>query len=127
MSVSEVVFIDLKRLQIKTGGYVDSIKVDGVASATFGGPGGGSIFKADLERGEYIVEVLGRKGSVLDAIGFKTSKSRTFGPWGGRGGGAFSICAPAGYKLVGLHIVTAIFKGYHVVESIAPIWGHVLG
>lgn len=41
--------------------------------------------------GEQIVQVFGRSGTLIDAIGFKTSYGRSLGPWGGTGGGDYQV------------------------------------
>lgn len=57
---------------------------------------GGQRWLLDLDNGEYITEVFGRKGAIIDALGLRTNKGKTFGEYGGAFGKGFSFLAPAG-------------------------------
>jgi hypothetical protein len=48
----------------------------------------GVMFLADSE---FVVRVFGKAYGLLDSVGFDTNFGRTFGPWGGIGGDAFSV------------------------------------
>lgn len=57
-----------------------------------GGNGGGSsTINIDVDGGERLVGVFGRSGSSVDQIGFVTNKGKIFGPYGGCGGGPFTV------------------------------------
>jgi hypothetical protein len=50
-------------------------------------------------RGEYIVRVDYRSGSRMDAVTFITNTGKSYGPFGGRGGSAYSYAVTPGEKL----------------------------
>ncbi|MFC7297556.1 jacalin-like lectin [Herminiimonas aquatilis] len=52
-----------------------------------------------LAAGEYIVQVNYRSGGSVDSLSFKTSKGRTFGPYGGDGGSPGTYNVTPGEKL----------------------------
>ncbi len=63
----------------ETGGY-------------FGGRGGvEATVEIDVENGEEIIGMFGRSGSALDNVGFVTNHGKVFGPYGGGGGGVFTV------------------------------------
>lgn len=66
---------------------------------------GCSKVKLTLEKGEYIVKVTGRKGGLVDNLGFVTSGKRTIQA-GGPGGYPFTMCIPGlvgrGKRLIAL-------------------------
>jgi Jacalin-like lectin domain len=64
--------------------------------------GGGGVRKVlSLQPGEYITEVSGRYGSLVDSITTRTSRSQTM-TWGGLGGvKGFDYQAPPGTQIVG--------------------------
>lgn len=45
---------------------------------------------------EYIVELVGNKGMIIDNFGVKTNKGKHYG-YGGTGGGVYSVKAPEGF------------------------------
>jgi len=55
----------------------------------------GSEDVVELAADEYITELHGRHGDILDNFGFKTNKGRNF-TFGGNGGNQFEVQAPAG-------------------------------
>ena len=83
------------RIEIRSGVYVDAIKVTYQLSNglryTGGhhGGGGGGLHHIDLNNGGRINGIFGRYGSLIDQIGFVTNHGRIFGPYGGIGGISF--------------------------------------
>lgn len=113
-----------KWVTVKSGWFVDRLKWgNDNQECSVGGGGGENENTLSLAHDEYITEVFGRKGAVLDAIGFRTNKGRTFGEFGGGGGHAFRFTAPAGKKLVGLTVRPGLFFLFEVVASVEPVWG----
>ena len=57
-----------------------------------GGTGGGKhTININVDDGERIIGVFGRSGSKVDQLGFITNHGRIFGPYGGCGGGPFTV------------------------------------
>lgn len=50
----------------------------------------------ELNDDEYVTELLGRKGMILDNFGIKTNKGNVYS-YGGTGGGEYSLKAPEGF------------------------------
>lgn len=48
-------------------------------------------FRVDVDNGEKIIGVFGKRGNLLDQIGFVTNKGKIFGPYGGCGGVNFHV------------------------------------
>ncbi len=61
----------------------------------------GALATTTLDPGEYITKINGRGFAIIDQISFVTNTGRTIGPYGGSGGGPFSLSADAGYEIVG--------------------------
>ena len=80
----------------------------------FHGTTSGSLDDIKLAPDEYITGISGRKGDLIDQISIVTNKT-TYGPYGGPGGGPFSLSAPSGDEIVG-------FFGWSF-EQIAQIGG----
>ena len=76
-----------------------AIKYSNGASFKHGERAGGanhvSKHVIELLQGEYITQVKGRHGWMIDQLCFKTEDEREFGPFGGGGGSSF-ICKPTG-------------------------------
>ncbi len=89
----------VKRIVVYSGSLVDSIQVtyqhsNGLheTSAFHGGSGGGRHeINININGGEKIIGIFGRSGCLLDSIGFITNHGRTYGPYGGSGGGRFDV------------------------------------
>lgn len=95
-----------ERPKAKTTSSGLSSGVSSGASTLYGGwapPRGNQSmgFAADvvLDADEHIVAVNYRSGSRIDAIGFVTSKARSFGPYGGTGGSPDTYTVTPGEKL----------------------------
>ncbi len=58
-----------------------------------------SLYEVTLPAGEYFTRVDLRAGAAIDALKFFTNRGRSFGPYGGGGGGADSYTATPGEKL----------------------------
>ena len=58
------------------------------------GSQGGGVHSFLLNGGEYINKVEGKSGKYVDQIKFTSSTGRTFGPFGGGGGGTFVAARP---------------------------------
>jgi hypothetical protein len=52
-----------------------------------------------LAKGDYIVRVDYRSGGRIDSLGFKTKQGKTYGPYGGDGGGSARYTVTSGEKL----------------------------
>ncbi len=84
---------------LRTGSLVDAIQVtyrlpDGkdYKAPGHGGRGGGQrVININVDQGERIIGVFGKTGRLVDNLGFFTNKGRVFGPYGGKGGGDFSV------------------------------------
>ncbi len=89
----------VKRIIVRSGSLVDSIEVTYQLSngqlhygGHRGGHGGGAhVVDININGGERIISVFGQSGSLLDNIGFATNHGRIFGPYGGTGGGRFTV------------------------------------
>jgi hypothetical protein len=87
----------LVKVLIRHGSGVDGIQgtyllpSGAEASGAYHGGDGGSPTEFQLEAGEYIVRVAGRSGGRVDQLTFITNTGRSYGPYGGNGGNAFSI------------------------------------
>ena len=79
----------------------------------------------ELGEGEYITQIEGRHGTMIDQICFKTEYGREFGPYGGVGGRPF-ICKPT--RLGGTAYLHAFSgdvvhtRGYKDVINLGFIW-----
>ena len=49
------------------------------------------MIDVDVDGGERIIGAFGRSGREVDQLGFTTNKGRVFGPYGGSGGGPFTV------------------------------------
>ena len=89
----------VRRIMIRSGSRLDSIQVTYRLSSGqdytgphHGGTGGGlHTIDIDIDGGERVIGVLGRSGSAVDQVGFVTNRGRIFGPYGGCGGGPFTV------------------------------------
>lgn len=79
----------------------DGVIVEG---ATFGGEWSGGVWKTlPLEKNEFITTIFGRQdGYYVRRLGAKTSKGRTFGPFGKNAGENFKLEPALGY-VMGFH------------------------
>ncbi len=58
----------------------------------YGGNGGElDIVNIDVDNDEKIIGIFGTSGSMVDSIGFATNFGNIFGPYGGKGGTAFTV------------------------------------
>ena len=101
--------VQIARVRVFSGAYIDSIQVTYAPSAGITGQpgkhGGGGGARKDLllQPGEYITEVSGRSGDYVDSLTIRTggSRSQTM-TWGGSGGSrSFDYKAPPGTQIVG--------------------------
>jgi hypothetical protein len=78
-------------IKVRHGDRVDSIDVSyaGQSGSTAHGGGGGSEDTFSLDPDEWITEVHGRSGDMVDQLQFLTSKGRVSPVYGGNGGNAF--------------------------------------
>jgi len=94
---------DLASIRVGAGDTVASLQmVSRTEGATAKAGGTAATSTATLNQGEYITEVFGRNGTLIDQIGFRTNTGRTLGPYGGGGGQPFSLKAGSGKAIVGL-------------------------
>ena len=66
----------------------------------FHGTSVGSLNDIKLAPDEYIIGINGRGFAIVDQVSIVTNKT-TYGPYGGEGGGPFSLSAPSGDEIVG--------------------------
>jgi len=84
-------------LNIWSGDYVDAIQATwskpggGTIIGTKQGGGGGSLSIITFKTGEYITRVDGRSGDWTDQLKFTTNLGNVYGPYGGNGGGAYTL------------------------------------
>jgi len=87
----------LARVTIRAGAYIDGIGISYVAAGgkwvdcPFHGGPGGATGGFDLAPGEYILGVDGRSGLYVDSLTFYTSLDKSYDPYGGSGGGPFTL------------------------------------
>lgn len=78
-----------------------------------------------LEEGEYITNVQGRSGWLVDQLCFTTNKDRDLGPFGGNGGRSFE-CKPIGFgDNVFLHAFSGdvvYTQGYQAILNLGFVW-----
>ncbi len=100
--------VQIARVRVFSGAYIDSIQVTYAPSAGITGQpgkhggGGGAPKDLLLQPGEYITEVSGRSGDYVDSLTIRTggSRSQTM-TWGGSGGSrSFDYKAPPGTEIV---------------------------
>lgn len=60
-----------------------------------------SCVDTDLAQGEFVTEIFGGAGSLVDRIGFRMNTGRVVGPWGGGGGDTFTIQNPNVNRFLG--------------------------
>ena len=65
-----------------------------------------------LKENEYIIELKGRRGLIIDCFGITTSLGQSFS-FGGSGGAEFSYAAPEGFHF-------SVFGGVF-----SPKWGNI--
>ncbi len=89
----------IKKIVLRTGSLVDSVQVTyrlsngkDYTAGVHGGKGGHrTVIEIDVQKGEKIIGAFGKTGRLVDNIGFFTNQGRVFGPYGGKGGGDFSV------------------------------------
>ena len=89
----------VRRIVVRSGSRVDAIQItykksngqDYTGSRRGGSGGGEDTIEIDVDGGERLIGVFGRSGSRVDMLGFVTNKGRIFGPYGGCGGGDFTV------------------------------------
>lgn len=87
--------------RIRAGKFVDGLqfRYGSRWGNTHGYSGGTPLADVTLAADEYIVRVDFHSGNLLDSISFTTNRRRTFGPYGGGGGGPGSYIVTSGEKL----------------------------
>ena len=89
----------VRRIVLRSGSLIDAIQVtyrlsngQDSTGSNYGGTGGGKhTIDIDVDNGERLIGVFGKSGSRVDQLGFVTNKGRIFGPYGGCGGGSFTV------------------------------------
>ncbi len=89
----------VQKIVVRAGDRVDAIQVtyrlssgqDSTGSNRGGTGGAKHTIDIDVDGGERLIGVFGRSGSRVDMLGFVTDKGRIFGPYGGCGGGPFTV------------------------------------
>ena len=91
--------MEVKTIVIRSGKMIDSIQVvyrvpggkdESKVTDTHGGTGGMlHVLEIDVDNGEYVTDVFGRSGRLVDKLWFLTNKGRVLGPVGGDGGVLF--------------------------------------
>ena len=89
----------VSKIVIRSGSRIDAIQVtyrlsngQDSTETLHGGRGGGeNKINIDIDGGERLIGVFGRSGGAVDMLGFVTNKGRIFGPYGGCGGGPFTV------------------------------------
>ena len=84
---------------IRSGSFIDAIQFTyryssgsyHIGNHNGGYGGGGHTIHIDVEGGERLTGVFGQSGSKIDRLGFITNWSRIYGPFGGCGGGPFTV------------------------------------
>jgi len=85
---------NINTIKVRHARLLDNIQIQyGITWAPSHGGGGGNLTTISLN-GDKITEVYGRKGSVIDAIGFITEDGTNYGPYGRDGGSSFHIKSP---------------------------------
>lgn len=115
----------ITKIVVASGIYVDSIQLYYNYGIGRSGGKGGALHTVLLDSDEVIVKVFGRKGIIIDAIGFITNKSKAYGPFGGQGGTYFEF---TGSHMIGMvietdHMKLNFLKRILVVKSVEPLWG----
>ena len=88
---------NITAIELKESGYIKAIRVRyGNTWGDWHG-GGGSLHTFELNPGEHIKAVKGRKGGAVDGIEFHSSDSQVYGPYGGNGGSPFESSQPHCY------------------------------
>ena len=89
----------VSKIQIRSGSLIDAIQVtyklstgqEYTAPRHGGGGGGLNVITINVDSGERIIGISGRTGSLVDQLTFFTNHGRIFGPYGGNGGGQFTV------------------------------------
>ena len=55
------------------------------------------VYDFVLDPDEYIVKVIAYSGYMVDSLEFITNTGKSYGPYGGDGGGRSVLCHPRGY------------------------------
>ena len=84
---------------IRSGSRVDALQLTyrhsngNYYTSGYHGGTGGSVFRItiNVSRGERVIGFFGRSGADIDNLGFITNWGRIFGPYGGCGGGPFTV------------------------------------
>ena len=89
----------ISKILVWSGSHVNGIQVtyrlsngQEYAAPHHGGGGGGlNIININVDSGERIIGISGRTGGLVDQLTFITNHGRIFGPYGGNGGGQFTV------------------------------------
>ena len=79
--------VKIASIDIRHGNFIDAVTLnysDSTSSGRHGG-GGGVSETVTFESDEYLTEISGRYGNVVDSLLIRTNV-QTFGPFGGNGG-----------------------------------------
>jgi len=83
----------VQAIQIRHGQYVDAISVEYAGSPSFGLTHGGNGGSSDTFRvvdGDYIIQINGRAGNLIDGLQFVTRRGVISSWYGGSGGSPFT-------------------------------------
>lgn len=118
--------IKISKIDICFGQYVDSLSFYDAAGRLvnhFGGSGGEKC-TINFDSDEYLTRVFGKRGAVLDSIGFATNK-KEYGPYGGDGGHISFVEQGLGHStgrpISVVHGRTGDYMGHEVVENITGV------
>jgi Jacalin-like lectin domain/Phosphatidylinositol-specific phospholipase C, X domain len=93
----------LSRIVLRSGSVIDALQLewtraDGrVVHGIKHGGEGGSEHVITLAANEKVTRIDGRSGAMVDSLTFHTNTGKTYGPFGGNGGGSFSEAMPNGF------------------------------
>lgn len=129
----------ITRIGVQHGRRIENIEIEytngqNISQVESAGNDAGDWSYIDLEKGEYIIYITGRAGSLIDQLTFYTSMRRTFGPYGGTGGRDFEINIPANAKVIGftgktgpsIQQIGLIYKTPDVTNDSGPTSGLVV-
>jgi hypothetical protein len=107
--------LEIREIVIRHGALIDSIEfvyhnrvTDALVSSDHHGGTGGAEDRIILNPGEYIVEVRGRTGNLVNSLTLQTNQNRTIGRYGGLGGDP-DYDAPSQQEQVASNEVFAFF------------------
>jgi hypothetical protein len=101
-----------KKIIVHWGGYVDSIDFLG---SFVGGPGGQRT-EIQMSKGEYVTQIKGSCGDVIDKVWIITNLNpKGYGPFGGEGGDKDFVVGDGHTRITQFGGTCKWYKEYHVV------------